>query len=174
VSARGSFPLLLSCALVAATSALAQDGRPRAGQRREELQLRREEAFKMVDAYLVSNLQESLSLTDEQFTKVLPLVRKLQNERREYFLSRGRLMRELRQLLHGGHASESAVVERLTELKTLEDTGPSHIQQDLGALDAVLTPLQQAKYRVLEGDVEQRIRALVRERPPAPGRRLRE
>jgi hypothetical protein len=38
----------------------------------------------MVDAYLVSNLQESLGLTDEQFAKAIPLVKKVQAERREY------------------------------------------------------------------------------------------
>ena len=32
----------------------------------------------MVDAYVVSNLQESLGLSDEQFAKAIPLVKKLQ------------------------------------------------------------------------------------------------
>ena len=34
----------------------------------------------MVDAYIVSNLQESVGLTDEQFVKVLPLVKRLQEQ----------------------------------------------------------------------------------------------
>jgi hypothetical protein len=55
----------------------------------------REEAFKMVDAYIVSNLQESLALTNEQFVDVLPLVRKLQADRREFYLSRARALRRL-------------------------------------------------------------------------------
>jgi hypothetical protein len=166
--------LWLVCALVAVPAVRAQGERPRAAQRREEMQLRREEAFKMVDAYLVSNLQESLGLADEQFGKVLPLVRKLQTERREYFLSRGRLMRELRQLLHGGGVSEAEVVEKLKALKALEDAGPARIRQHVVALDAVLTPLQQAKYRLLEGEVEQRMRELSRLRLPAAGRGPRE
>ncbi len=128
----------------------------------------------MVDAYLVSNLQEGLALTDEQFAKVLPLVRKLQAERREYFLARGRRMRELRQVLREGGASEATVVERLNALKAIEETGPSRIRQDLSALDAVLTPVQQAKYRVLEGDVEQRMRELIRRRLPGAQRPPRE
>ena len=43
----------------------------------------RDDAFRMVDAYIVSNLQESLGLTDEQFVKALPLVKRLQRDRRE-------------------------------------------------------------------------------------------
>ena len=38
----------------------------------------------MVDAYVLSNMQESLGLSDEQFAQAIPLVKKLQRERREY------------------------------------------------------------------------------------------
>ena len=43
----------------------------------------RDETFRLMDAYLISNLQESLGLTDEQFVKALPLVKKLQSDRRD-------------------------------------------------------------------------------------------
>ena len=43
----------------------------------------REEAGRMVDAYVLSNLQESLGLSDDQFVRLLPLVKRLQAERRE-------------------------------------------------------------------------------------------
>ena len=32
----------------------------------------RDEAFKMVDAYIVSNLQESVGISDEQFARMRP------------------------------------------------------------------------------------------------------
>ena len=44
----------------------------------------------MVDAYLVGNLQESLTLDGKQLAEVLPLVQKLQADRREFYLSRAR------------------------------------------------------------------------------------
>ena len=56
----------------------------------------------MVDAYVVSHLQESLGLSDEQYVKVLPLVTKLQGDRREYFLGRGHVIREMRRLAARG------------------------------------------------------------------------
>jgi hypothetical protein len=135
----------------------------------------REEAFRMVDAYVVSHLQESLGLSDEQFAKAVPLVSKLQRERREYLMGRVRLMREMRRLLREGGSVEVQVLERLEELKKLETDGPERIRRHLEALDAMLTPLQQSKYRVLEAEVEQRMRALAsRARAARPGSRQRE
>jgi hypothetical protein len=65
----------------------------------------------MVDAYVMSNLQESLGLSDEQFAKAIPLVTKLQTERREYHFERTRKMREMRRLLRQGGATEAHVLE---------------------------------------------------------------
>ena len=50
----------------------------------------REEAGRLVDAYILSNLQESLGLSDEQFVKLLPLVKRLQADRREAMQRRRR------------------------------------------------------------------------------------
>ena len=133
---------------------------------------RRDEAFKMVDAYIVSQLEESLGLTNDQFVKALPLVKRLQADRREYFLGRSQLLREMRRLLKSGSATEPEVVGKLKELKTLDADGPERARSGLAALDAVLTPIQQAKYRVLEVEVEQRLRELMsRAREARPGAR---
>ena len=132
----------------------------------------REEAFRMVEAYVVSNMQESLGLRDEQFAKAIPLVKKLQRDRRDYLLERGRLMREMRRLLRQGGAVEPQVTELLKQAKALEAEGPERTRRDLEALDALFTPVQQAKYRVLESEVEQRTRELMnRARAARPGQR---
>jgi len=146
--------------------ALAQE-EPAAGAERPG----RAEAFKMVDAYVMSNLQESLGLSDEQFAKAIPLVTKLQTERREYYFERTRKMREMRRLLRQGGATEAQVLELLAQVKALDADGPARARRDLDALDAVLTPLQQAKFRVLELEVEQRMRELVRRARPREGAR---
>jgi hypothetical protein len=150
-----------------AGAALAQQPPPPGRQAREE-------AFRMVDAYVVSNLQESLGLSDEQFARAIPLVKNLQRDRREYLLERGRLMREMRRLLQQGGEVEPPVLELLRQAKQLEAEGPERARRSLEALDALLTPIQQAKYRVLEGDVEQRMRELMnRARAARPGARQR-
>jgi hypothetical protein len=136
--------------------ALAQEDPPAGADRPA-----REEAFKLVDAYVVSNLQESLGLTDEQYAKAIPLVKKLQAERREYYLERTRALREMRRLLQRGGATEGQVLARLEQVKALDEDGPLRTRKNLAALDAMLSPLQQAKYRVLELEVEQRMRELM-------------
>jgi hypothetical protein len=150
--------------------ALAQEDAPAAADRPA-----RDEAFKMVDAYVMSNLQESLGLDDAQFAKAIPLVKRLQGDRRAYILDRNRMVREMRRLLRQGGASETAVLDLLKQVKALDVDGPAQTRKNLDALDALLTPLQQAKYRVLEMEVEQRMRELMnRVRPrqaPRPGER---
>jgi hypothetical protein len=129
----------------------------------------RDEAFKMVDAYVVSNLQESLGLTDEQFTKAVPLVKKLQSERRDALIERARTVREMRRLLRQGGATEPQVLELLARIKTLDAEAPAQNRKNVDALDAVLTPIQQAKLRVLELEVEQRIREIMGRARSRPG-----
>lgn len=121
----------------------------------------RDDAFRMVDAYIVSNLQESLGLTDEQFVKALPLVKRLLGDRRELADRRRRGLRELRQLFQSGAATEAGVAERLREVKALEIEEGETLKRNLDALDGVLTPIQQAKFRVMEVEVEQKIREIM-------------
>jgi len=143
---------------------LAQPAASGAGPRRS-----RDEAHKMVDAYIVSNLQESLGLSEDQYVKLLPLVNRLQKDRREYTARRMQALQEMRRLLQSGGATEARVSELLKEVKTVEAEAPSVQKKDQDAIDAVLTPVQQAKYRILETEVERKIRELMGQMR-APGR----
>jgi hypothetical protein len=117
----------------------------------------------MVDAYIVSNLQESVGLTDEQFVKVLPLVKRLQGDRRELAEKRRGALRDLRDLMQAGSATEAKVAERLREVKALELEEVDRLRRNLEAVDAVLDPVQQAKFRIMQIEVEQKIRELMQE-----------
>ena len=121
----------------------------------------REEAFKMIDAYVVSNLQESLALTDEQFVKLLPLVKRLQSDRRAVLLKRQQPLQQLRRLLGSGTATEAQVKDLLQKVKAAEAEEPIVLARDREAVDAALSPLQQAKFRVFEAEVEHKIRELM-------------
>jgi Spy/CpxP family protein refolding chaperone len=121
----------------------------------------RDEAFRMIEAYLVSNVQTSLGLTDDEFNKILPLVRQVQAARRLQAELRSERLRALRELLASGTATETAVQETLKGVREAEVEGPDRVRSAMQSLDAALTPLQQAKYRVLESDVESRIRRLL-------------
>ncbi len=164
-----SWRLALGLALVWGLMAPGASGQESSPSRTRE---RRDEAFRMVDAYVIANIQDSLDLDDDQYTRVIPLVNKLQKTRREHLRERGRVLREMRRLLSSGTATEADVEEALKVFNALETEGPEQIRAQLSALDAVLTPLQQAKYRVFELEVEQRMRELMRrgrQEPPPEG-----
>lgn len=136
----------------------------------------RDEAYKMVEAYIVSNLQESLGLTDDQFAKVLPHVKRLQKDRRELAQRRGRALVEMRLVLESGAATEARVTELLKSVKAVEADQSDIVRKDMDAIDGVLSPVQQAKFRLLEAEVERKIRALMNglrapNRNPARNRR---
>ena len=121
----------------------------------------RDETFRLMDAYLISNLQESVGLTDEQFTKALPLVKKLQADRRDFARRRMQALRTLRKSLVAGTATESSVAEMLKDVKNASSEERAATLRNTEALDAVLTPLQQAKFRVFEAEVDVRLRHLL-------------
>jgi len=154
VTRRGT-GLALAC-LLASAGAWAQERprRPGAGAGREE-------ALRMVDAYIVSNLQESLGLTDPEFEKLLPLVRKLQKDRRELAQHRRKARQDLKRTLAAGGASEAQVLEQLKALKAIEVDEPAAIRKDVEAVDSALSPIQQARFRVMEVEIEARIREML-------------
>jgi Spy/CpxP family protein refolding chaperone len=157
--------ILAACASAAA----AQEAAPPAGRPPRH---DREEAFRMVDAYIAGKLKGSLGLTDDQLAKVLPMVTQLHRDRREIFHRRQQLLRDLRRTLASGTATEAEVQQSLAEVKRLENDENVRLRRDREAVDAALTPLQQAKFRVLEAEVEQKIRSLrMRGGRPGPHRR---
>ena len=121
----------------------------------------RDETFRLMDAYLISNLQESLGLTDEQFAKAMPLVKKLQSDRRDFARRRMQALRSLRKTLVSGSATEAGVADLLKEVKSASAEERAATVRNADALDAVLTPLQQAKFRVFEAEVDIRLRHLL-------------
>jgi len=157
--------------LLAAALAPAQEPRHRDGRRPPP----RDDVFQMVDAYFVGNLKDRLELTDDQLARLLPRVRQLQSDRRELAQRRFRAMHELRAALRSGTATEAGVQEILGQVKAVETEEPQALRRHREAIDAVLTPVQQAKYRLLEVEVERRVRqALSRTRGGGPGRPGRE
>ena len=121
----------------------------------------RDETFRLMDAYLISNLQESLGLTDEQFARAMPLVKKLQSDRRNFARRRMQALRLLRKTLVSGAATEAGVAELLKEVKGASAEERAATVRNMDVLDAALSPLQQAKFLVFEAEVDVRLRHLL-------------
>jgi Spy/CpxP family protein refolding chaperone len=119
-----------------------------------------EDAFKMVKAYILSNLQERLDLTDQQYEKLFPLVNRLYDNRHKLARKKGETLREMSRLLRRGQATEEQLEALVKELKEVEAEERATATRDEAAIDAVLDPVQQAKIRVYRLEVERRIREL--------------
>lgn len=126
----------------------------------------RDEVFRLVDAYILSNLQERLALTDEGFVKLLPLVKRLQTDRRDALRRRMESLNELRKMFNTGAATEARVGELMKAVRQREADDSQQQRANLEAIDSQLSPVQQAKFRILELEVEQRLRRLLEQARP--------
>ena len=164
-------PLAAAVLILGAGAGAAQDNPPD-GERRGRP---REEIARMVDSYIAENIQERLGLADDQVARALPLVRRLHAERRRFAERKMRALHQMRRMVRTGTVSDVAAAEALQELKAAEAEEDAAVRAGRDALDAVLTPPQQVKYRLLEAEIDHRLRELMArvrgERRDGPGRR---
>jgi uncharacterized membrane protein YccC len=109
-------------------------------------------------------MHESLGLGDEQFVRILPLVKKWQTNRRVHQQRRSSAIGEMRRLLERGAATEARLQELLGELKSTDADEQATQRQDLEAIDAQLSVEQQAKLRVFEARIQERLREILQRR----------
>jgi Spy/CpxP family protein refolding chaperone len=125
------------------------------------------EIQRMLDGYMLIQAQEMLQLTDEQFPRFLSRLRDLQATRRRTQGERLRILQDLRRTTaaRGGPIDESVIRERLKALDELDGRAAAEIKAQQTAVDQVLTPVQQARFRIFEETMEQRkIELLMRAR----------
>jgi hypothetical protein len=159
MSAARTCGMLLAAAAMTVPLAAQPPGPSGTGPERRNLQ---EEMSKMVDAYLLSHVQDALGLSDEKSAKVVPLILKLQADMRASMERRNDAVADLAKLMESGTATEAQVVERMKLVRSLEVDEPMKLQKDREAIDKELTVVQQAKLRVLEREVRRRVHELAR------------
>jgi hypothetical protein len=160
--------------LAAALALAALGAIPAGAQQDAPSGLGREELVKLIDAYVLSNLQESLGLSDELFVRILPLVKNWQANRRTHQQRRSSALGEMRRLLERGAATEPRLRELLGELKRADLDQQTTQQKDVEAIDAQLSVEQQAKLRVFEARVQERLREILQRRRDQGASRGRE
>lgn len=122
------------------------------------------ELTRLFDTMLVMQAQNALALTEPQFAQFLPRLRDLQETRRRNLLERARLIGELQRLTNPrspANPSEAEIRQRLETLREVESRAAAEVRKAYSALDEILTPLQQARFRVLEEQIERRKLELV-------------
>jgi hypothetical protein len=141
------------------------------------------EIQKLFDAYMVMEAQEALALNEQQYPQFLTRLRALQETRRRNQQLRNQLMQQLQRLTNPRvqqAPDENVIKERLAALHDLETRSADEMRRAYASIDEVLDVRQQARFRVLEEQLERRkVELLTRARqqnrqnqqPNAPQRR---
>jgi hypothetical protein len=148
--------LILAGVLASAISLAAQE--PIGPPARRGPEMTPAEIQKVFDGYLLIQAQESLGLTDQQFTQFVPRLKTLQDTRRRHQQERVRLLNELQRLTRPAAdvADEALLKERLSTLVELDARFAADMRQAYNALDEVLGIRQQARFRVFEEQIERK------------------
>jgi hypothetical protein len=119
----------------------------------------------LFDAMLVMQAQDALSLNEQQYVQFVTRLKVLQDTRRRSQQDRVRLINELQRMTNprtaGASTPEADIRLRLSALQELEGRSAAELRKAYNAVDEVLTPLQQARFRVLEENIERRKLQLV-------------
>lgn len=140
------------------------------------------QVHQLFDAMLVMQAQDALALAEPQYAQFVSRLKTLQDARRRHQQERVRMIAELQRLTNPRNpkpADESELTRRLNALQELEARQAADLRRAYNGIDEVLSPLQRARFRVLEEQIERRKLELVgrarqnNQRPPSrrpPGR----
>lgn len=128
----------------------------------------------LFDAMLVMQAQNALALNEQQYAQFLTRLKTLQDARRRNQQERVRLLNELQRMTNPRNpkpASEGDIKGRLDALHELESRAAADLRRAYDGVDEVLTPIQRARFRVLEDQIERRKLELVGRARKSPNRR---
>jgi DNA repair exonuclease SbcCD ATPase subunit len=139
------------------------------------------QVHQLFDAMLVMQAQDALALSEPQYAQFVSRLKTLQDARRRNQQERVRMIAELQRMTNSRNPQppdESEITRRLSALQELEARQAAELRRAYNGIDEVLSPLQRARFRVLEEQTERRKLELVgrarqNQRPPGrkpPGR----
>lgn len=173
--------IVLAAALMVpavAAAAPAQDARGRGGRAAAGQEgLAPGQILNMLDAWAIVQAQDALQLGDDQYGEFVARLKRLQQTRRRNLQARNTILQELRRLTapQAPQGDEGALRDRLHALADHDDRAAAEMRKAYEELDRVLTPRQQARFRLFEEALERRkIDLLQRARQGAAERQRRQ
>ena len=140
--------------VVAASHASAQ---PKADRPRQAAGITNGELIRMLDTYAIVRAQDALGLDDAHYGQFVTRLKKLQETRRRGTQARNQILRELGRLTApSATPDENAIRDRLRALREHDDRAAADLRRAYDALDEILDPRQQARFRVFEEQIERR------------------
>lgn len=159
--------LLVAGLVMAVAPASAQPGRGRP----QPEHMRPADVERTFDDLVLRQARQRLELDRDQMQPFTERVRALQMVRRRGIGERLRLLAELGRLAGPRQTApdEAEISARLAELSEFEARQAAALRQAYSSLDEVLTPVQRARFRVLEEQLERRkIELITRARKGRP------
>lgn len=155
---------VMGMALCGAVGAAAQDapqasrpGAPQPGPGGGEgLPANPNEVGRLFDAYALVQAQEQLGLGEDEFARFMPKFKTLIDARRRQLQERMRLMNGLVRLTRAATPDDAALREQLRRLDEHDASSMADVRKASDALTSLLTPLQLARFRVFEEQMERR------------------
>jgi hypothetical protein len=130
--------------------------RAREGRPADPPGLRLDEVQQIVDGWEIATAEKMLELSDQQYVPFLQQLRRLQSGRRQQFMQRQRMLQMLRQTINQTGLEDAMVDSRVKQFDDLERKLQQDLQSMQAGIDAVLTPRQRARFRVLQEQMERR------------------
>jgi len=154
---------ILSLVLIAVTLAQAPAERPAGRANRPTLT--NGELVNMLDTYAIVQAQEALQLSGDQYGQFVSRLKRLQQVRRRNTQGRNQIMQELRRMAQAPTPDEQALRGRLKALQDHESAAADELRRAYEAVDELLDPRQQARFRLFEDRMErQKLDLLIRAR----------
>jgi hypothetical protein len=157
--------------LFATGAAAAQPGRMQQGPRGQQVRpaqppdtMSPGQVHQLFDAMLVMQAQDALSLSEQQYPQFVARLKGLQDVRRRNQQDRTRMLNELQRLTNPRNPKppdDADLKARLSALQELESRSAAELRRAYNGVDEVLNPVQQARFRVLEEQIERRKLELV-------------
>lgn len=114
----------------------------------------------VLSAYYIGRIQNAVGLSDEQYLKILPVLRQYITERFQAASARSRAVTDLRQAVQR-KASDDELRPLLKTFDTAENETKEVSVRFHNQIDPLLTPIQQVKLRVFQINVENQLSNLV-------------
>jgi hypothetical protein len=116
------------------------------------------EVINMLDAYAIVQAQDALQLNDGQYGEFVTRLRRLHQTRRQAQQERHRLIQQLRRLAgpQATQVDENAIRTNIKALRDLDERSSIDVRKAYDAVDEVLDPRQQARFRLFEERLEAR------------------
>lgn len=109
-----------------------------------------------IDAFAVVEAERQLQLSAEQYGAFVPRLRRIQDLRRRHAMERRRMLDELNGLLNSESPREEAITEKVRTIDEAAPRAAAELRKAYEEIDALLTPAQQARLRLMDERIERR------------------